>query len=423
VNSPDQPRLTVRVVAVIVSLLAAFAVGIVVFSLVATAGLYGLIPDPAVNVVNFSLPGLMLLGSVWAAWKRVSLKVTLPVFGLASLFLLYLRWDDASPPPPATLPPVVSADSKSYQAYRWLLKDIPESRLRELPKSLPELPAFPAKREEWMAFVRQHRAQFDAAWNADLLGREWFDAMAANEPQGIFPHGGADTPMLNFATVKRTAVIHWAHAQILQQEGKSDEAAAVLLKVLQSSYHLQRAGTLLVTQMIASVLVKGTYERLELLVSEGTPTAAAKVRVAAVLRQAPPVPQNIALAFLGEDLFMRSALARMKGNYGEAIKTVASSDNSRFSANRVIGQFLFNPNLTEREHAAFLAETSRLAQERKLSSQVAETRFEALVNTKRLKNPVGHLFAVMSLPAFAKVSESFWSTEDLRRTLLPRFEN
>jgi hypothetical protein len=100
------------------------------------------------------------------------------------------------------------------------------------------------------------------------------------------------------------------------------------------------------------------------------------------------------------------------------IKSVASAEKSRFTANRILGRFLFNPARSEREYGAFLNESCRLAQQKQFN--VNDTSMEEFAGKKRLKNPVGYLLTAMAAPAFPKVAKAFWKAEDQRLALLIR---
>jgi hypothetical protein len=141
---------------------------------------------------------------------------------------------------------MVPPDSKSYEVYRWMLKTDQGSRLKEIAQSSAELPMFPPNHDELSAYVTKHRAMFEAEWAADLLGREWIEAMAQSTPEGLYPNQGIDSPLLSFSVIRRSVTIRWAHAQLLWLDGHSDEATRTLVPILRAGYHLQRGSLSLV---------------------------------------------------------------------------------------------------------------------------------------------------------------------------------
>jgi hypothetical protein len=407
----------------LVVLMAALATGTVVFVLVSTGGLFGLIADSVVAPVNLGLPWLILAGAALAIWKKLSYLITLPVLAVSGGLLAYLAWDVAPAATETPMPRLAAEDSKAVVTYRWLLKSGPGSRSAEIPAGSLDLALFPTERSEWAAFVTKNRRAFEEAWAADTLVREWTDLMAAHPPDGLFPVGGADAPMLNFTALRHSTKIRWARAQLLLLDSKGDEAARLLLSLLRVGYNLQQGCASLVHQMIASVIVKGTYDRLELAAESSALSPATRAEVVAALRLAPPVPGNFGRAFLGEEILARATIAQTGEGYAFVIKSVGSAENTRFSANRVLGRLLFNPARTQRDYLAFLHTCCRLAQKRQLAAAwQAYKDFEAGLETKRLKNPVGQLLTTMVTPAFLKVADAFWKAEDQRIALLQRLE-
>lgn len=399
----------------LVTFLAITAVSVTVFCLVSTGGLYGLLSDEVVNGINLALPWLIVLTTAWAVWKKLSYRCSLSFFAASCAFLVYMAWDDGTRPPAPTMASAIPPKSESYAAYRWMLKNDPNSRLKEIASPSVDLPMFPLQHEEWEGFVTKHRAMFEAEWAADSIGREWIEAMARSAPEGLFPSQGIDSPILSFSVIRRSVAIRWAHAQLLWLDGHGDEAIRTLVPILRAGYHLQRGSLALVNQMIASVLLKGTYDRLEL-IEYLTLSASARADLVAALQEAPPVVQNIAQAFQGEQIYYRSSVDQVSGDYSTLIKSVASTEKSRFAANRVLGRFLFNPARSEREYAAFLNASCRLAQQKQFN--VNDTSMEEVLGEKRLKNPVGYILTAMAAPAFPKVAKAFWKAEDQRLALL-----
>jgi hypothetical protein len=420
-KSPGLKSFALRGIHALVVLLAITATGTAIFAITSIAGLNSWIPDSVENVINLALPWLIPICTVGAIWKNVSYRFALPLLGVSGSWLLYLAWDISPPTPSMVMPQCTPQDSKSWTTYRWLLKSGPDSRVNRVPSGQADLPFFPVKREEWAGFVLKNRTVFEVAWLEDTLGREWIETMALYSPEGIYPTGAPDAPGLSFAVIRRATQIRWACAQLLLLDGKADEAAHALLPLLRTGYHLQKGGTSLLNQMIASACVKGTYERLELIAESGSVPAPTRAAVVAALREAPPVTSNIALVFLGEDISARSFIARVQGEYAGSIESVASTD-SQPSTNRILGRFLFNPRKTEHEYVTFLADCNRLAQERQFSalSQVY-TEFDTKITVKKFKNPAGKMLTAMMLPAFTKTIERFWKAEDQRLALLKRF--
>ncbi len=420
-NEPAKTTLGRRIFQDTVAVLAVACFSLVLFYVYATLGLYGMIPKGVVNAATQAQTWLTLAGVIWVLWKRTPLLLAAPVLGLSAAFLTYLAWDDPAPPPPLTLSPLVPAGSKSYEVYRWLGKNGPDTKVKERPLLREEPPNFPQKPADWQTFVRQNRQRWEEAWTEDTLGREWLAGMAEHAPEGLYPMEGLSTPILDSIRVRHAVRCHWARAHLLLDEGRADEAARTLLTILRACYHLQRGGLTILTQMTAAVCTKGTYERLDLLLDSGALSTETKAQITTILRQAPNIRQNIAQAFAGEEIVARDVIERMRDPDREEGVAVADS-KTRSSPANLLRRFLYNPNRTEREHVAYLHDASRLSQERRSrESTESMRRFELLMEERTVKNPVGYIVAAMSMPANV-VIESFWKCDDLRLALLKRLE-
>lgn len=370
-----------------------------------------------------ALPWILVALCIWGIWKKVSYRWLFPILGLSAGPVAYLAYDGGERPAPPEIGKVVSADSKSYEAYRWFLKGDPLNRLPQAPAALQEIPPFPADSDDWSDFFGKHRDIFIAGWKQDALGREWTDVMAANVPDGIFPPQGHEGPSMAFSIFRRSAQLRWGYAQVLVLDNRPDDAVQLLLPFLRANYHLQRGGSSLMTEMIALVCVRTTYEHLETLAYAGRLSPALRSEIAATLREAPLPPAIFKNAFLGEEIVFRSAHDSAKGDWHTVIETIASLEGSTLAGNKFLWPLFFNPHQSEREYSEFLRETCRLAELRQLESvEGLGQEFREHIEKWRIKNPLGQLLMQMSAPAFGKVTQGVWQAEDRRKALLQTLE-
>jgi hypothetical protein len=418
-----------RGVHILAVILAAMALSASLFYIAGTVSLWVENAEDTVSWIFLLLPWVLGVAAVGAIWKKLSYKAVLPVFGLCGGFVLYLFWDDWSRPPAPEFGPVIHGDSPSYTAYRWLLKDDPHSRLNEA-EGKKDLPPFPAEADQWNTFVTQHRDAFERAWAEDALGRSWVEAMAANSPEGLFPPQGTDGVWPSFMVIRRHCMARWGKSQLLLVEGENEEAVRLLLPLLRASYHLQRGGNALVTEMIAIVCLRGTYSRLEHMLKTSALSATSKTEIVRVLEEAPPIQLCIKNAFKGEHYVARSSADLMNHGTTELRKNLTSlalSDDSIQSTAVLDGRFLyllfFNPNRSEREYSDFLNEVCQLVQDRKLdTTDPALQRLESNMTSWHPKNQLGRKLMTMAMPAFKKIFVIFWETEDRRLALLQRLQ-
>jgi hypothetical protein len=395
--------------------------GAALFYGVGTLGLRGKLPEAGTEGLMVVLLVFLLLGAAWAIRRRISYGILLPVFGVSAPLVAYLAYDDPSRPAAPELGRIAAADSKNFIAYRSLVRNGANSQAAALPKR-PELPPVATgQKSEWLELANQHRAAVDAAWAADEFGRKWIDAMAETAPDGIYPPFGQALNVLDFQAARHIAQTRWAYAQLLMHDRRGDEAARVLLPQLRAHYHLQRGAATLVEQMIAVVVLKGTYQRLEMLADSGNLSPEVRASVANALREAPELPDTFRNAFLGEQMFARHYVEDMTWDAARAVKSVASKDGARLPAIPVLSRLFYNPHRSEREYVEFLNEVCQLAQQRQLAAADEKMRqMSARLGRQSFKNPVGKMLMEMSLPAFSKTCEAAWAMEDQRVALLQR---
>jgi hypothetical protein len=405
------------------------ALGSALFCLAASIGLQVSTADKIVPWICLALPWLMLFGAVWGIWKHLSYLISVPLLGLSVAFLGYLALDDSKRPPAPVIGAIVPADSKSYATYQRFLKGHPYNRSIEATKPIA-LPLFPSDIKEWTSFAVQNRALLEAAWLEDALGQEWIDEMAANKPEGLYPPPSMKDPCLDFLKIRRTSQLRWSKFHLCLIDGETDEAAQLLVSLVRASYNLQSAGTNLVSQMIPVVLLKGTYQRLELIADVPSLSSQTRKDILAALTEAPSIKLAFTNAFLGEQIIARESMDSMRGNpqsaFDELVNMAQVFDDKRdvqlFQKN-VFRHFLFNPNRTEREYADYLTESCELLQNKHWDrSEKIAAAFEAKVTSWQLKNPVGRLFGAMALPAFQKIAKNFWQAEDQRVALINRLQ-
>lgn len=399
--------------------LSAIALGLVGLYLVALLALYELAPSWLIDSLNLAVPVLLLTGAGVAIWKDLSPRVPLAVLLGCGGFLLYLAWDNPAPPPEIVLAPLIPHDSKNYEAYRWLEKSGPGSRVNNQPADRMWRAVWPISPEGRRAAVVADQSRWRDTWERDIVGREWYAALAGNEPEGVYPNDGPATPALRLQHVRHATQCHWARAILLQHDGDPDEAARLLLLVVRANYNLQRAGTTLGTQFLATMNLKGTYEQLALLLDSGKPSPDARDLIALVLRRAPPVRRGIDLAFLGEELTAVAPAGEVRGEPYAAITSVMPHDAFPVS-HRFLGPFLLNRHRAVHEHLAFLRESRRLAQERHWDGTDRVELFRRRLQQRSLKNPVGRRLATHSFPALDAAVKYSWSNDDTRLALLQR---
>jgi hypothetical protein len=376
------------------------------------------------ETVEWSLliaPWLMLAVAAWAVWKWFSIRLVVTISALCGIFILYLVWDDSERPPAPQIGAVVPPNSKSYEAYRWLVKDDPLNRLAETSKDLADFPSDYAK---WPEYVAAHRDEIVRAWEGDKLGHEWVNAMALPKPQGIFPMPkDIKEPLLSFQAIRTSSRIRWAFAQLLITDKKYDEAAKILIPLLQANYHLQWAGAGLHTEMSTLVVLRSTYKQLDALIATNGLSPAMRIQLLHVLQGATPVSAIFDQCLLGEQINVRINGTSVNGRFSETVKLYSSFDPVKISYSPYLWRLFYNPNRSERGYLDYLNESFRLASQRQLDAMETLLQNNSRpANPWRIKNQSGSLPAEIVGSFFGKIAKGFWEMEDLRLALLKKLE-
>jgi hypothetical protein len=399
---------------------AVLLLGLIGFFVVGSLAIRSAIPSEVIGWAAWVIPGMQLVAAVFAIRGKVSYRILVPVTGVSAACIVYLVIDDRTLPPPIDIPSLSEADADAYRAYRWYLKDAPDSRVAEMPSSLFDLPPLPKDREQWSDYMEEHREIILEAWASDELGRTWVEIMAKRAPASMFPVELVDEPMLNYSAVHASANVRWAYAGLLAWEGRADEAADVLLHGLRAFYHLQRGGPSLVVDMIGVVCARRTYQWLEQLLDENRLSPNTRAAIAQALAEAPSVSLIVRNSFTGEEALAFSYFRQLRAE--DELGQFPGSHHPLME-NRLLQPLFFNRTRTEWEYQAFIRETSRLAQERRLTGVEGEATRKAYqrgIKSWRMKNVVGQLFVQKAAPAFLQVTDVFWQVEDERRVLLGR---
>lgn len=332
--------------------------------------------------------------------------------------LFYFAWDDRERPPAPVLGTIIDENNPGYLTYRWMLKNDPKSRIEDMSPELEGLPRFPAKPEDWPGFLAEHRQQFESAWEKDTLGQTWIEIIGAMKTDAYFPPSTPASPILAFTPLRHSVQTRWAKAGLLSLDGNHDAAVLTLLPLLSASHQLQRSAPTMLGQMIAIVFIKGTQERLRLIVETGKLSPQTQAELLTALDSAPPPSLAFRNMFLGERLFARATFENVHDAMNQSV-TMITHSSGMASPPAWLHPLIYNPNRTEREYADLLSAYQEMASLRE-TEKTAKT--DKSVGEEmggwNLKNPVGRALQSMAIPAFAKITDQTWIAEDQRSMLV-----
>jgi len=362
---------------------------------------------------------LLTLG---AGISAIALKARWPwlISGAFTVVALYgfLAYD-ASPPPPIDLGIRLENDDPTYQKIMWLSDNASSSRLKETnPADWADKELIlPEKTEDWSDFLKQHETKIMKTWQADHLGREWIIQLSSAVPRGIW-RNKFNRPTLNFKPVRYTYYIHLAHALILAQSGKRDEALLAIDQMLQTAQLLERTSPGLLHQMIATVLKKKCYQAADKILDMGRCSPSTCRSFCTTLTAGLAPQETFKLAFEGDKEWMHDTVLQGVWRGGKLESDFRQSRWLEVSLALGLKWLFINPNETNRQIARLTDEIHQLAD---ANDDAAIDNYKPVWNTSSsLKNPCGRLIAQMIIPAFQKATASVWANEGRRLALLKK---
>ena len=409
--------------------LAVVAMAFLVAIAVLVAWALVMLPETRIYVEwAMALVFVLLLGAfVFGVWTRCSYRLLLPMGVLLALGLTWLAHDEPDGFIPRVPGPFGSPDSKGFQILVWMAKASSSSRIsdRNQGNLLTTDLKLPAKQADWSTYTNAHRGEILAAWEKDKVGREWINSLITSAPSGLVPDKIKDT-LLSYSIVREVFEIRMLKAQLLFAENNVDEAAGITEQTIQAIEKLSRGGGTLVNEMIAAVLLRRSCETLSYFVDAHGFSAATKHRLVAALRGFRGGGELLKRTFDAERLYAYQTVVEMKDRSSSPFAELTGFHPlfSRIILSSFVTRFLYNPKLAEQQYDRFLEQIGQLAEARKFneSSPLFRSAKDERLPSFEIKDPLGRMMAVMSVPAFEKVAEHFWQIDDLRLALIKRLE-
>ena len=371
-------------------------------------------------------PVLLFVGLLLASWRlqaRSWLRIGLGYVALAAV-LAYLAHDDPTVRHPLTLeelsPPFPGAEA-SYAVLMRYGKAQPLGRNFKAPNCpvAGEL-ARPTALAQWRDALHAHRAELEANWAALAPVRAWWNELSAFDRIGDLTPARADADIPAFQPLRSVSQHGVAIARLQALDGRGDDAIETLLPILQVGRKLQANSRTLVRSMMAIVIERMSLQTANFILDNSTVTPAARARLAAALQGGDP--EGGARHLLStEYAFYSSAFGSKRvGDIWAEIGTGAVHPWRRRALNAV-SPFLYNPRATVNLYGDVHADLQGLLARRQFAAMDARVQDFVESHTKRpsFKNVFGQLFA-SAVPAYSKIFQSYWETQDQRAALLAR---
>lgn len=428
--APALPLRVLRVVA-LVGLAAIFSliVGLMLFSLVPIFhGAFEALTTWQPKAAEMRLAGLATVGLILlvttsvllAAWK-LKLRSWWWIAGgylAVAPVLAYLATDDPVLRRPVSVeelaPPFPGAE-KSFEVLMRYGKHHPLGRDFKEP---PSLLAGKSAREAgpWRELILANRATFEKRWAELEPVRSWWTELNAFDRIGDLTPASTSAEVLAFHPFRAMSQNGCAIASLLAVDGRGDEAIDTLIPLIQVSRKLQPAGRTLVRLMIAIVIERMTVETAGFVLDTATVSPAARARLAAVLRGGNVEAAARRLLIVDYVMTMGAFAERPLGDVLEH----EQRSWLRHPLN-LVSPFVYNPRASFNIYGEFITDLADLLARREMTKfgprEIVFFKEEA---RPRFKNFMGSLLVRGVVPAYSKVSDSFWKTQDERAKLLAR---
>jgi hypothetical protein len=366
---------------------------------------------------------------VWAGRRHWLTWPILTGGGLAAgAVLVWLAWDDPVLRHPLTIAELAPAFDGAERSHAVILEygkhhPTEESRVFSARKN----PFYftvgsPVDAEKWIAFLRNNRATIETEWTAAAPQRAWLDRLNAFDRLGDLTPAdiGADIP--RFDIWRFLAQRSCAIASLQALDGHGDEAIASLLPMLEVSRKFETSSRTLVRLMMARTAQRLCCQTGGFILDHAQPGPAARARLLAALEggNGPAGARRIVLmeyAFF-MPAFARTSVTEAATGFHFGQPTPAPRFLNLFT------RLLFNVRATANLYGDAIYDLAALAEARDLGGfAVKQQAF--LASAQRLggmKNLGGRLLLNMSVPAYQKILQSYWETEDVRLALRQRLQ-
>lgn len=406
------------------TLIAALAYAGAAFSAVATYFQDARKPPGAVLFTLWVLVTLLPLGLAVLAARRNWLKWPVLATGslTAGVILTWLAWDDADlhrPPSIEEISPVFDGAELSYAVVMEYGKQRPTEEAKAFANYKPKAQFTAAaanEPEKWIEFLTKNRAALEADWEAAAPQRAWLGRLNAFDRLGDLTPADYAADIPSFFVWRFLSQRTCAIASLQALDGRGDEAIATLLPMLEVSRKFETSSRTLVRTMIARVIQKMCYQNAAFILERGKPGAAARARLLAAIESGNPEAGARRLV-LTEYTVFSPLLAKV--SFADTVNAVTLGGKKQLpGVLNLLTRFVLNPRATMNLYGDYIYELADLAERRELGSFAA--RQEAFVRSALqggMKNLGGHLLLNMAVPAYQKILQNYWDTEDLRLAL------
>jgi len=272
----------------------------------------------------------------------------------------------------------------------------------------------------WRDTLTVHRAELEAHWAELAPERAWLAELNASDRIGDLTPMRTDAEIIAFQPFRSVSQHGIAIASLKALDGRGDDAIDTLLPILQLGRKLQPYSRTLVRSMIGVVIERISLQTAAFILDNSAVSPSAQAQLAAELQGGDPEAGGRYLlsteyAFqLGA--FDGKRLGDIYAGYGPGDKRPWLH-----RAYNAVSPFVYNQRATFNIYGDLYVDLQDIIGRRHLEQMDPRMKkFIAQDARPGFKNLFGKLLAQMMVPAYSKVSENYWRTQDLRAALIAR---
>jgi hypothetical protein len=368
---------------------------------------------------------LVALGVFLASWRlqvRSWWRIALGYVALG-VVLAYLAHDEAAIRHPLTMEEISPVFPGAEASFNVLMRYGKAHPLAQNFKALGFKNPYPSLNPDapgpWRETITARRAEFEAHWAELAPVRAWWAELNAFDRIGDLTPARVDAEIISFQVFRTMSQHGVAIASLQALDGRGDDAIDTLLPILQVGRKLQPYSRTLVRAMVGVVIERMSLKTAAFILDNSAVSPAARARLAAALQGGDP--EAGARHLLSTEYALQLGAVGGK-RLGELWAECGSRGMHPWlqRAFNAVSPFIYNPRATLNLDGDLYVDLQDLVGRRQLEQMDPRMKkFEQDVRPT-FKNLFGKLLVSTVVPTYSKVSQSYWTNQDMRAALLAR---
>ena len=389
---------------------------------------FGFSPSPGRSLLIGASLALAVnaIGILWVTWRLQGRSWRRIALGYAVLgaVLAYLAHDDATIRRPVSmeeLSPDFPGAEASFNVLMLYGRYHPLGKNFKAPTFKDPYPILsPEPTDKWRATITAHRTELEAHWRELAPERAWLARLNEFDRIGDLTPTRIDAEVIAFLPLRTVTQHGLAIASLQALDGHGDDAIDTLLPILQFGRKLQPYSRTLVRSMVGVIIERLSLQTATFILDNSVVSPGARARLAAALQGGDPAAGGrrlISTVYAFElGALSGTRLGDFRADYGGPVRHPWLR---RFYNG--VSPFVYNQRATFNIYGDLYLDLQDIIGRRQLEKlDPRMKRFFAQDARPTFKNFYGKLLAQMFVPAYSKVSESYWTSQDLKAALLAR---